>query len=90
MQNALIVVPFLSLAAVFLALVRIGRTDGHGLLWRFGALAASAPPVCVVIFVTLDLTSAVGDQAFMAAFLGSVYLSAPLAAVMIWVAAAAR
>ncbi|MGQ0563627.1 MAG: hypothetical protein ACT4OK_00965 [Gemmobacter sp.] len=90
MQNALIWVPFLSLAAVCLALARIGRRDGHGLLWRVGALAAAVPPVVLVLLVALSPVRGVSEQVFLAAFLGSVYLSAPLAAVMAWVVAVAR
>ena len=83
-------VPFLSLAAVLLALSRIGRRDGHGFLWRIGALAAAVPPAAVVVLLTLDQTGDPFEQGFWAAFLASLYLSAPLAAIMIWVVAVSR
>jgi hypothetical protein len=87
--EALFVVPFSSLAAVCLALGRIGRRDNHGLLWRIGALAAAVPPLGVVFLLLVEPSGQI-ERAYAPALMGSVFLSAPLAAVMAWVVAVTR
>jgi hypothetical protein len=90
MPDALIGVPFLSLVAVCLALVRIGCASGRGRFWVLAALAAAVPPLAFVVLVELVRPGGMLEPVMMPLLLSSVWLSAPVAAVMIWVVAVSR
>jgi TRAP-type C4-dicarboxylate transport system permease large subunit len=89
-MESLILVPILSLAAVCLALLWLGRKERRGRIWQGAALGLSVPPVVLVVILGLGTPGNVAESLFQAAFWGSLLLSAPFAAVTTWIVALSR